>query len=189
LEALTLDLVIPDFEPLVHVQLIYPKAHSVVTLGNTLPPSNVSSAPIVAIHPLRAGSFLGGGSKAISSNISFTLVLTDPDAPSREDPKWSQVCHWIATNITIGGSSTITASSELMSYLPPGPPEGTGKHRYTFLLFAPSEDGSGGGELTKPKGRKMGWGTGKIGYGVKQWAAKNDLVPVGGNFFYAEHED
>lgn len=23
------------------------------------------------------------------------MVLTDPDAPSRENPEWSEVCHWI----------------------------------------------------------------------------------------------
>lgn len=22
--------------------------------------------------------------------------MTDPDAPKREDPKWSEFCHWIA---------------------------------------------------------------------------------------------
>lgn len=25
----------------------------------------------------------------------LTLVLTDPDAPSRDDPKWSEMCHFI----------------------------------------------------------------------------------------------
>jgi phosphatidylethanolamine-binding protein (PEBP) family uncharacterized protein len=27
----------------------------------------------------------------------MTMVLTDPDAPSREDPKWGEFCHWIAS--------------------------------------------------------------------------------------------
>lgn len=31
----------------------------------------------------------------------LTLVLTDPDAPSREDPKWSQMCHWIVTGVSL----------------------------------------------------------------------------------------
>lgn len=26
----------------------------------------------------------------------LTIVLTDPDAPSRKSPEWSEVCHWIA---------------------------------------------------------------------------------------------
>jgi len=26
----------------------------------------------------------------------MTIILTDPDAPSRKDPKWSEMCHWIA---------------------------------------------------------------------------------------------
>ena len=26
----------------------------------------------------------------------MTIVLTDPDAPTREDAKWGEFCHWIA---------------------------------------------------------------------------------------------
>ena len=31
----------------------------------------------------------------------LTLALTDPDAPSAEDPEWGQICHWISTNIKL----------------------------------------------------------------------------------------
>lgn len=26
----------------------------------------------------------------------MTLALTDPDAPARDNPEWSEMCHWIA---------------------------------------------------------------------------------------------
>ena len=33
----------------------------------------------------------------------YTLVLTDPDAPSRVDPKYGEYVHWLVTNIPGGG--------------------------------------------------------------------------------------
>lgn len=32
----------------------------------------------------------------IKSTPGIAIALTDPDAPSRDDPKWSEMCHWIA---------------------------------------------------------------------------------------------
>jgi phosphatidylethanolamine-binding protein (PEBP) family uncharacterized protein len=31
----------------------------------------------------------------LQSTPGLTVVLTDPDAPSRKDPRWSEFCHWI----------------------------------------------------------------------------------------------
>jgi hypothetical protein len=31
----------------------------------------------------------------IQYTSGMTLILTDPDAPSRDNPKWSEMCHWI----------------------------------------------------------------------------------------------
>jgi phosphatidylethanolamine-binding protein (PEBP) family uncharacterized protein len=28
----------------------------------------------------------------------FTIALTDPGAPSRKRPKWSEMCHWVVTD-------------------------------------------------------------------------------------------
>lgn len=36
----------------------------------------------------------------LHSTPGLTIVLTDPDAPSRDDPKWSEMCHWIAVLAT-----------------------------------------------------------------------------------------
>jgi len=37
--------------------------------------------------------------------MTYTIALTDPDAPSRDDPEWSEICHWIATNVPLSSSS------------------------------------------------------------------------------------
>lgn len=104
------------------------------------------------------------------------LVLTDPDAPSRDDPKWSQVCHWIATGVSVG--SSITSLDDVIEYKPPGPPPKTGKHRYVFLVYVPVNGTTEKLHLSAPKDRKR-WGSDKEGYGVRDWAIEHGLVPIG----------
>lgn len=124
----------------------------------------------------------------------FTIILTDPDAPSRKNPKWSEMCHWIAALSTPVQSPTTTSSAvsfemppymevgspiDILPYEAPGPPPKTGYHRYVFLLF--SGDNT---NLTVPTNRRH-WGLGKKGMGVKEWAKMQGLQVVGANFFYA----
>jgi phosphatidylethanolamine-binding protein (PEBP) family uncharacterized protein len=52
-------------------------------------PSRTKKAPMVRI--------LCSNAKAGEDVKSFTVALTDPDAPSRKDPGWSEMCHWIVT--------------------------------------------------------------------------------------------
>jgi len=62
--------------------------------------------------------------------------MTDPDAPSREDPKWSEFCHWISSDIElpnvefIASSENFEASAakgrkEIIEYMGPAPPDST----------------------------------------------------------------
>lgn len=67
---------------------------------------------------------------------------------------------------------------DVIEYKPPGPPPKTGKHRYVFLVFAPSNGTTLPLNLTKPKDRQH-WGTGEERGGVRDWAEENELVPVG----------
>lgn len=59
----------------------------------------------------------------------------------------------------------------------PGPPAGTGYHRYVFILLEGSNT-----NLTLPDTRQH-WGTGKEGHGIRDWAKREGLVVVGGNYF------
>lgn len=135
--------------------------------------------------------------------MSYIIALTDPDAPSRDNPKWSEMCHWIASNFSIAqdtfsilplpefGLSEHPESNEeltdVMEYKPPGPPPKTGKHRYVFLVFAPKNGTTEPLHPSKPHDRQH-WGTGKEGGGVREWARENGLVPVAANFIYSENE-
>ncbi|KAH8593330.1 phosphatidylethanolamine-binding protein [Bisporella sp. PMI_857] len=137
-----------------------------------------------------------------------TLVLTDPDAPSSEDPKWAEMCHWIAK---VGGVDLVdvieckfpvNSSTDVWRRLlqekiggrrvrvvipidkAPGPPQkNTGFHRYVFLLL----DGENG-NLKGPSDRQH-WGTGKVRHGVRDWAKKEGLKVIGANFFFEQNEE
>lgn len=48
----------------------------------------------------------------------LTLALTDPDAPSRDDPQWSQVCHWLATGIKLTSTGMVHYVKHLDEIVP-----------------------------------------------------------------------
>ena len=62
----------------------------------------------------------------VPTNKLSTLIMTDPDAPSGNH------IHWIVVNIP---NSNINQGKELLKYQGPSPPQGSGIHNYTFLLY------------------------------------------------------
>jgi len=85
----------------------------------------------------------------------LTLVLTDPDAPSRENPEKGEFAHWIATNIpltslhhtldTISGPSPSSSLPELLNTL-----------RALSFLSSSDVDASKHHKDHKHKGKKHG---------------------------------
>ena len=157
-----------------------------VSLGNTLKVRHTQDEPSYSVT--RPSGLLDQA----SSDLSYTITATDPDAPSRDNPEWAEFCHLIATGLhlssssssSVGSGPSVSSSSGLEVIMPwksPGPPPGTGKHRYVFLLFAPENGTTDRLHLTTPKERKH-WGTGKERHGVRDWALSNGLVPVGKSF-------
>ncbi|GAA6017958.1 hypothetical protein JCM10207_002719 [Rhodosporidiobolus poonsookiae] len=69
---------------------------------------------------------------------SYTLLMTDPDLFTKNDPVSRQVRHWIQSSVKFDGTSKRTVPNlnppVLNSYVPPSPAMGTGKHRYIFIL-------------------------------------------------------
>ncbi|KAG2469282.1 phosphatidylethanolamine-binding protein 4 [Polypterus senegalus] len=66
----------------------------------------------------------------------YVLIMVDPDAPSRNSPTRKFWRHWLVTDIP--GSSLLNGLAEgktLSDYKPPTPQQGTGFHRYQFLVF------------------------------------------------------
>ena len=169
-----------------------------VKLGNTIKPKHVQDQPSITLHDETSSNGYA------ASNMTYVVTLTDPDAPSRDDPKWSEMCHWIAANITLSENTysilpvpflslekpdkvSKKGVDEVIEWKPPGPPPKTGKHRYVFLVFAPKNGTTETLHLSKPKERQH-WGTGEERGGVRDWAEENGLVPVGANFMYSQNK-
>ena len=57
-------------------------------------------------------------------------MCTDPDAPSRKNPKYREWRHWVVVNVPGGDVSKGEVCAE---YVGAGPPQGTGLHRYIVL--------------------------------------------------------
>lgn len=62
----------------------------------------------------------------------YTLTMIDPDAPTRQNPEISEVRHWVMVNIP---GNKVSVGQTLVEYIGSGPPQGTGLHRYIFLVF------------------------------------------------------
>lgn len=178
--------VIDDFLPLLDLAVKW-SSKNYACLGNTLKPDKLKDAPSISLTKPTNGKQSCAGSK-----MNFIITLTDPDAPSRDDPKWSEMCHWIATGVTVSVDEncfglTTSKLDEVMPYKPPGPPEKTGKHRYVFLAFAPANGTTDSLHLSKPDDRQH-WGGDQSGHGVRDWARDNGLIPVAANFIYAQND-
>jgi len=175
-KASIIDDVVDEFTPKCYLAPFYGKKQHPVTLGNAIKPSKTQVMPSLSIYCPDPIDVKG-----------LTIVLTDPDAPSRDDPKWAEMCHWIA-KIPITPNENIEAITEkvdvdeVVHYKAPGPPPKTGWHRYVFLFL--EGDNS---NVTAPNDRQH-WGTGEKGHGVRDWAGKEKLTIVGGNFFYARNK-
>lgn len=168
-----------------------PERH--VTMGNTLKVKDTQHVPTIQFtlnSPNQEEEML------VETDDRFTLVLTDPDAPSNTDHKWSEFCHWILSDLSLNPNNSgsgdslstvldLSKGKEVLPYVGPGPPPKTGKHRYVFLLYKQDPRAN----LVAPSDRPN-WGTGTPGSGVRDWIKKHggDSKLLAVNFFYAQNE-
>uniref|UniRef100_A0A1I8A3L7 Phosphatidylethanolamine-binding protein n=1 Tax=Steinernema glaseri TaxID=37863 RepID=A0A1I8A3L7_9BILA len=136
-------------------------------LGNELTPTQVKDSPCVT-WDVEAGAL-------------YTLVMTDPDAPSRAEPKAREFEHWLVVNIP---GNEVSKGDVLAPYVGAGPPQGTGLHRYVFLIYkqpgkvVDKEHGSNPG-----REKRRSWK-------VAAFAEKHKLgSPVAGNLFQAQWDE
>lgn len=127
---------------------------------------------------------------------TYTLAITDPDAPSYTDKEYSEYLHYLVTGLKPKTPSQDDPSSyfaarlnvedgnTLVPYMGPAPPPKTGKHRYVCVVLRETK-----GTPTKFEGDRPRWGHDKPTKGLDQFAKKHGLVPVAVNFFYAQNEE
>uniref|UniRef100_A0A5S6QJN2 Phosphatidylethanolamine-binding protein n=1 Tax=Trichuris muris TaxID=70415 RepID=A0A5S6QJN2_TRIMR len=137
------------------------------TLGNTLTPSDVEQEP----RELNWNAY---------RNELYTLLLTDPDAPSRENPINREFLHWLVINIPEKG---ISSGDTIAQYVGAGPPAGTGLHRYVLTMYKQEGRLIFNPEICFDKMARRRWST-------RTFARENNLgQPEAGNFFQAEYDD
>ncbi|XP_020798725.1 protein D3 [Drosophila serrata] len=139
-----------------------------VDMGRELTPTQVKQQPTVEWEA--------------DPNTLYTLILTDPDAPSRKDPKYREWHHWLVVNIP---GNNIEEGQVLTAYVGAGPPEGTGLHRYVFLVFKQNQQlNCNEPRIPKTSGDK------RSNFSTAKFITKYKLGnPIAGNFFQAQWDD
>lgn len=103
LSALTSDLtrtaLIPDvlpasFQPSVLLTITYPNGMEVL-LGNTLTVDEAADEPDVVFMPMSLAPEQADAEDAQLDEVSYTLAMVDPDAPTRADPRFRCFRHWL----------------------------------------------------------------------------------------------
>jgi hypothetical protein len=137
--------------------------------GNPMTPTQVKAQPEV-------------GWQADPSKF-YLLCMTDPDnvpVEQRDTPN-SQWHHWLVGNIP---GADIQKGDILSEYIGSGPPEGTGPHRYCFLVY----EQHGKQEFGCPRlGQAC---SGRSDFDIRDFVKKNDIgALVAANFYMAEFDD
>nr|QVX19920.1 flowering locus T/terminal flower 1-1 [Equisetum giganteum] len=122
LEALVVGKVIGEvvdfFEPSVKLRVEYPGRE--VSNGCEMKTPGLLEAPLVQI-------VLQDNNK----DTLYTLIMTDPDAPSPSEPYMREWLHWIVTDIPAGADASY--GREIIAYEAPKPTIGI--HRYVFVGY------------------------------------------------------
>ncbi|RWS24729.1 protein D3-like protein [Leptotrombidium deliense] len=92
---------------------------AIVNLGAELTPKQAKLAPVKV-------SWTG------DENSLYTLIFSDLDAPSRKQPEFREIIHWLLINIPL---NKIEQGKIVYNYTGPWPPKNSGLHRYVHLVF------------------------------------------------------
>ncbi|KHJ89384.1 phosphatidylethanolamine-binding protein [Oesophagostomum dentatum] len=100
--------------------------------------------------------------------MRFSGTVEYPDAPSRKNPVARDFLHWLVVNIP---GSHVRYGEEIVSYMGPKPPAGSGPHRYFILVYK------------QPRTISVGK-TSRARFETHKFISKNELgKPIAGNYF------
>ncbi|KAF5329603.1 hypothetical protein D9619_009388 [Psilocybe cf. subviscida] len=198
--ALTSSGVIPtvvptSFTPSMLFSVVWPGTGAEVILGEQIVRDLTLDEPEIKVLPM-GGTGSSGASGAWAQDDgdtpppTYTLVMTDPDAPSRADPKYGEWRHWVVPGVELPASNTAQNDSFALKpkaattpYYPPGPPPGTGLHRYIFLLF---QEPKGGISIPADAPEHQSEFTSRRSWNAMAFAEKFNLKLVGVNYFLTQ---
>ncbi|XP_054157290.1 protein D3-like [Oppia nitens] len=133
-----------------------------VNYGNELTPTQVKDKPQVN-WPTESGAY-------------YSIAMIDPDAGT------GRFKHWLTINIP---GTDISQGLTLADYMGSGPPQGTGLHRYIFLVYK-QPDVLKTDEIQVTNRRIDG----RINWDIRDWAKNQNLgEPVAANYYKAQYDD
>ncbi|RYO83694.1 hypothetical protein DL766_007675 [Monosporascus sp. MC13-8B] len=118
-----------DFRPTTKLEVAF--GDKAVDLGNFFRAGDCKQAPSVSF------AFATSEAADDAAGASYLLILTDPDAPTPDDPKFAFWRHWVVGGLRPGAGDAVARLTKpaLTEYLGPGPKDDSKPHRYLFLLF------------------------------------------------------
>jgi len=145
------------------------KSGTSVSFGNKIAPTNTQRG-------------IGSAKWAGSRGTLYTFVEIDADVPSRVNASWRPLVHNLIVNVPAFGS--LTNGTSIFDFIGCGPSNGTGFHRYIFLVYAQTMKITNSGL----KHRDSTCTTGRPNFDLKGFVSKNKIrpYPVAGNYFLAQ---
>lgn len=152
-----------------------------VAEGAALGVAQVALPPLVRIEPLEGAAAAAEGAAA----PLYTVLLTDPDAPSVADPKFGEFAHWVVVNAS---AADVQGTGEaLVAYHGSSPGPGSGVHRYCLVVYAQPGDGARIACDEARVGPTSGFAPRRL-FKQRAFAAKYGLVPVAALTYTCEHD-
>lgn len=120
--------------------------------------------------------------KSEKNKAFYTLIMTDPDAPSRKTPTMREWHHWMVVNIP---GSDLRQGEIMTEYIGPAPPKDTDLHRYVFLLFKQDDK-----IKFEEKYLRNNSAEGRDRFSTRKFIEKYHLNELeAGNFFQSQYDD
>ncbi|CAN6195236.1 unnamed protein product [Urochloa humidicola] len=115
------------------------------------------------------------------ANDLFTMLMTDPDAPSPSEPSMREWLHWLVVNVP-GGADPSHQGDVVVPYMSPRPPVGI--HRYVVVVFQQK------GRIHSPPAMAPGGDhDARVGFRTRAFADRHHLGdPVAALYFNAQKE-
>lgn len=157
--------VVPPFKPRINLIVEFAEG-ALLSRGNTFNPTHASAKPSVQYH--------------VRGNRWYSLLLLDPDFPSRAQPLARSWVHWFVANIP---GSAVHSGETLIDYVPPLPPKKSGAHRYVAVLFEQLQQQTDFSALPRLSSSEL---EGRAGVNCHDLMLQFNLAPKGLAFGHAE---
>ncbi|KAJ7480886.1 phosphatidylethanolamine-binding protein [Mycena latifolia] len=178
----------PAFRPTALLSIVLPSGPVALGAEVALPDTVDPPGIVIAAAPSESDFGEEGLLKSGVEQARYTLAMLDPDAPSAAQPTNSQWRHWVITGLTVPEDPTQPAlqpTPAANTYHPPGPPKGSGIHRYTFVLFREPPNFSLPADAPEREGSIVA----RRHWDVAKFGERHGLEIVGAAFYLVRGED